>query len=152
MSPSQLFRNVATLFACYSIPIACAIAVTFGPPVVPVSTPVNAMWSYDNAVFIMWIYGEKSTCPETRRNANSVLMIAPGHPPADKEWKYMIPAEIPICLLNARDKETAICESGELSFEYFETDKEYRGEYKFDLSDGTKEAGVFRAKYCPMGN
>lgn len=123
-----------------------------GGPAVPVSTPVNAMWSYDNAVFIMWIYGESSSCPETRRHTNSVLMIAPGTPPEDKEWKYLISAEIQLCLRQTRGKEAAICEAGELKYEYFEADEEYRGEYQFELSNGTKEKGAFRAKYCPAGN
>lgn len=120
-------------------------------PSVLSDAPVFAMWSNENAVLLLWIYGEPSTCPETRRTAKSVLTIVPSQRLKDRDWSYAIAEELPICLERLWDSSTTICRTGVFRLQYFETEQEYRGDYQFKMSDGTERSTSFRAKYCPVG-
>jgi hypothetical protein len=137
-----------TLFTSFD---SHAAGLEFAAPTVSPDDPVVAMWSNENAVLLFWIYGEPSTCPETRRTAKSVLTIVPSQRLKDREWSYAIAAELPICLERLWDGSTTICRGGIFRLQYFDAEQEYRGDYQFKMSDGTQRSKSFRAKYCPVG-
>jgi hypothetical protein len=145
------FTRLIVLSLALASRICISSELPFGPPDVPAAQPVNAMWSNENAFLILSVYAEKSQCPKTRRNAKSVLTIAPGRRLADTEWTNLIVQEIPLCMHTTWDQTTTMCQTGEVRFQYFEAEQEYRGDYNLALSNGVKMRGSFRAKYCPVG-
>ena len=123
---------------------------TFGGTTAKPDSPVLAMWSNENTVPVIWVYGKPSTCPETRREAKSVLMIVPTRRLKDGELFHFDAIELPLCLERLWNGEAVICRSGLLRLQYFVDKQEYLGDYDFKMNDGTNRSMAFRAKYCPV--
>ena len=150
MCTKLLFR-CGVLLLSFVLQPSISADITLGPPSISATQAVNGMWSNENAILFVWLYGESSQCPETRRNAKSVITFTPGIRLKDGEFLYAIPQELVICMHAAWDQTITMCKSGTVRVQYFEREHEFRGDYDLTFDDGTMKKGLFRAQYCPVG-
>lgn len=107
----------------------------------------NALWNNSGPKEIvgLWVYPLSGGCPDLRTKANPLVFATrtqgSKHDAADLWYCFELPE---------RDSgQPKKCQSGTVRLEFDASVQQYKGEYSFIMSDGSKREGMFVAQYCP---
>lgn len=111
------------------------------------SEPVNALWGSTTdrkgLHYNFGMYSSKGVCPELRAKGTDLVFST------DKKDGALQVADLRYCFaLVTKPLDSINCRSGKLKLAFDAKANQFKGEYSFELVDGTKREGSFVAAYC----
>lgn len=134
-------RTIAVLFAiALGAPahLACALE------------PTNALWNDSGAKgFVgVWIYPVSGECPELRARAKPLVFaihaLGGTFEVSQLQYCFQLPESYTDKLVS--------CKSGSVRLELDSPSQRYKGDYSFEMADGSRRNGTFSAQFCAKGS